>query len=253
MTSRPRVVGALHDLRPDAVRADHDGRAVVDVVEAVDGLDARRLQVADDALVVDDLAERMGRLARRRRFLGLVDGLADAVAEPVRRAIRISSTVPITKAVSHLPSCPGRSRGAVVRLDAPCRRRRRDGAAGAGPAIRPMISSVAGGLGVASRQPLRHVVKAERRPDAQATQPPIRWPSATRPERSVFAMPTGRIVRAGPKREDRRPSFASCSPPPWTPRSFRKDHQRRDPRRGRASQRGTPRGRRRPGRSDGRR
>ena len=46
MTSRPRCVGALHDLRPDAVGADHDGRAVVDVVERLDGLDAERLEVA---------------------------------------------------------------------------------------------------------------------------------------------------------------------------------------------------------------
>ena len=59
-------VGALHDVRPDAVGADDDGRAVVDVVERVDGLDAEPLEVADHALVVDDLAEGMGRACPRR-------------------------------------------------------------------------------------------------------------------------------------------------------------------------------------------
>ena len=44
--------------------------------------DAERLQLADDALVVDDLAEGMGRLAGGRGLLGLVDRFADAVAEP---------------------------------------------------------------------------------------------------------------------------------------------------------------------------
>ena len=75
------LLGALHDVRPDAVGADDDGRAVVDVVERLDRLDAEVLEVADDALVVDDLAEGMRRLAGRRRFLRLVDRLANAVAE----------------------------------------------------------------------------------------------------------------------------------------------------------------------------
>ena len=35
------LLGALHDVGADAVRADDDRRAVVDVVERVDGLDAR--------------------------------------------------------------------------------------------------------------------------------------------------------------------------------------------------------------------
>ena len=35
-------LGALHDVRADAVGADDDRRAVVDVVERVDGLDAQR-------------------------------------------------------------------------------------------------------------------------------------------------------------------------------------------------------------------
>ena len=57
------LLGALHDVRADAVGADDDRRAVVDVVERFDGLDAEILEVADHALVVDDLAEGMGRLA----------------------------------------------------------------------------------------------------------------------------------------------------------------------------------------------
>ena len=75
------LLGAFHDVRPDAVGADDDGRAVVDVVERFDRLDAEILEVADDALVVDDLAEGMRRLAGGRGFLGLVDRLAHAVAE----------------------------------------------------------------------------------------------------------------------------------------------------------------------------
>ena len=75
------LLGALHDVGPDAVGADDDRRAVVDVVERLDGLDAEVLEVADDALVVDDLAEGMRRLAGGRRLLGLVDRLANAVAE----------------------------------------------------------------------------------------------------------------------------------------------------------------------------
>src|SRR4029453_9407686 len=67
--------------RPDAVGPDHDRCAVVDVVERLDGLDAEPLEVADDALVVDDLAQRVRQLAGGRRLLGLVDRLADAVAK----------------------------------------------------------------------------------------------------------------------------------------------------------------------------
>ena len=81
MTSRPLAVGALEDVRADAVRADDDGGAVIDVVERVDGLDAEVLELADDAVVVDDLAEGVRRLAGGRGLLGLVDRLADAVAE----------------------------------------------------------------------------------------------------------------------------------------------------------------------------
>ena len=75
------LLGALHDVRADAVGADDDGGAVVDVVERFDRLDAEILEVADDALVVDDLAEGMRRLAGGRRLLRLVDRLANAVAE----------------------------------------------------------------------------------------------------------------------------------------------------------------------------
>src|SRR5439155_26127491 len=50
-------------------------------VEGLDGLDPEPLEVRDHALVVDDLAEGMGRLARGAGLLGLVDRLAHAVAE----------------------------------------------------------------------------------------------------------------------------------------------------------------------------
>ncbi len=78
----PALLGAVHDVRADAVGADDDRRAVVDVVERLDRLDAQVLEVADDALVVDDLSEGMRRLAGGRRLLRLVDRLANAVAEP---------------------------------------------------------------------------------------------------------------------------------------------------------------------------
>ena len=54
----------------------------VDLVERVDGPDALRLEFGDHAFVVDDLAERVRRLALARRQLGVVDRLANAVAEP---------------------------------------------------------------------------------------------------------------------------------------------------------------------------
>ena len=63
------------------MRADHDRCAVIDVVERIDGLDAEPLEIGDDALVVDDLPERVRRLAGRGRLLGHVDGLAHAIAE----------------------------------------------------------------------------------------------------------------------------------------------------------------------------
>src|SRR4029453_10121005 len=75
------LVGALHDVRPNAVGPDHDRGAVVDVVQRVAGLDAEPPEVGDHALVVDDLAERVRQLAGGRRLLGLVDRLADAIAE----------------------------------------------------------------------------------------------------------------------------------------------------------------------------
>ena len=75
------LVGALHHVRPDAVGPNHDGGTVVHVVEGLDGLDPEALEIGDHALVVDDLAEGMGRLASGAGFLGLVDRLAHAVAE----------------------------------------------------------------------------------------------------------------------------------------------------------------------------
>ena len=75
------LLGAGHDGRRDAVGADDDGRARVHLVERGDGPDALRLELLDDALVVHDLAEGMRQLALRGGHLGVVDRLADAVAE----------------------------------------------------------------------------------------------------------------------------------------------------------------------------
>ena len=73
---------ALHHVRSNTVRADDHGGAAVHVIERVHGLDPERLQVANHALVVHDLTERVRDLAGRARLLGLVDRLAHAVAEP---------------------------------------------------------------------------------------------------------------------------------------------------------------------------
>src|SRR5579862_3167848 len=119
-------LGAGHDLGLHPVGPDDDRRAVIDVVEGIDGPDAEGLEIVDDALVVDDLAEGVGRLAVRARFLGHVDGLADAVAEAgaLRDADRLdgSHADPVSHGVGF--SRPRR---------APRRRRTRpaDGAAGA--------------------------------------------------------------------------------------------------------------------------
>ncbi len=75
-------VGPIHDVRAHAVGPDDDRRSVVDIVEGLDRLDTQILQVADDALVVDDLAEGMRRLAGGRGLLGLVDRFSYAITEP---------------------------------------------------------------------------------------------------------------------------------------------------------------------------
>src|SRR5829696_3761935 len=77
----PARVRTLHDIGSDAVGPDHDRGSVIDVVERLDRLDPEPLEIGDHALVVDDLAEGMGRLASGAGFLCLVDRLADAVAE----------------------------------------------------------------------------------------------------------------------------------------------------------------------------
>ena len=131
MTSRPRCVGALHHVGPDAVGADHDGRAVIDVVERLDGLDAQPLEVADHALVVDDLAEGVRRLAGGRRLLGLVDRLADAVAEAGPLRDPDLRRFPYGSSIAGAPSGPGREPPRAVRL-----RRRRSARRGRGGARR---------------------------------------------------------------------------------------------------------------------
>ena len=79
-------LGTLHHLGSDAVCPDHDGGPMIDIVERLDGPDTQRFEVGDDPFVVDDLTERVRRLARCGRFLGLVDRLAHAIAEA--RALR---------------------------------------------------------------------------------------------------------------------------------------------------------------------
>ena len=78
----PEVVGLL-GFAPDAIVVDEEEEwdAAIHLVERVDSLDPEPLEVGDDALVVDDLAEGMGRLARRTGLLRLVNRLAHAVAK----------------------------------------------------------------------------------------------------------------------------------------------------------------------------
>ena len=101
MTSRPRVSASREHLRPDAVGANDHRRALADLVERVDGLDPLGLERGDDAFVVDDLAEGVRPLAGRRGFLGLVDGLAHAVAEPGAARDPDFSNVTHCASVSH--------------------------------------------------------------------------------------------------------------------------------------------------------
>ena len=81
MTSRPRpcasaiVSGVTPWARITMAAPD------VHLAERLDGVDALRVELGDDALVVDDLAQRMGALALGGGDLGVVDGLAHAVAE----------------------------------------------------------------------------------------------------------------------------------------------------------------------------
>ena len=155
------LVGALHDVRADAVGADDDRRAVIDVVERVDGLDAEALEVVDDALVVDDLAEGMRRLAGGRGLLGLVDRLADAVAEPGPLA-RCGRPGPFPCRLDYrtrpLVGPLGRRRSIGVA--------RRAGAGGSRAAMRRMIRSVASGVAARRSRPGGQLVgEAERGPD----------------------------------------------------------------------------------------
>ena len=71
----------LEDLGADAVRTDDDRGSLVHVVEGLHAVHAEADEVADHALVVHDLAQRMRGPAGDCGLLGLVDGLADAVAE----------------------------------------------------------------------------------------------------------------------------------------------------------------------------
>src|SRR4029078_13069166 len=78
----------------------------------LDRLDAERLEVADDPLVVDDLAEGMRRLAGWRGFLGLVDGLADAIADPgALRDANVLDGSHVASIIAWAPFEPPRSAG----------------------------------------------------------------------------------------------------------------------------------------------
>src|ERR1035437_2678683 len=75
------LFGALNHFRPDAMSSNDDGSPIEDVVECVHGLDPLGLKLSDDALVVDDLAERMSPVPGSRSLLGLIDCFAHSVAE----------------------------------------------------------------------------------------------------------------------------------------------------------------------------
>ena len=204
----------------------------------------RSLQVADDALVVDDLAEGVRRLAGRGRLLGLVDRLAHAVAEA--GALRDADLLDGSHA-SSIARGPVRPVGSgLARSGAPARRRAGEAA---GRAMRRMIRSVA-----AAWPPCGRVRRAARRPGGTANRPgSITWP----PGCGSF-WPRGQtLVRAGdPDRHDRRTGAqgqdrrailacwsapSGCASPPGR-------RTGRGPRRGRAWRAGTPRRRRRRGR-----
>ena len=117
--------------------ADDDRRAVVDVVEGVDGLDAEVLELAHDAVVVDDLAERVRRLAGGRGLLGLVDRLANAIAEAGALGDADFLDGSHASIIARGPVRPRRGRGSRPL------RRRPAGRGGSSSAMRRMMRSVA--------------------------------------------------------------------------------------------------------------
>ena len=113
------LFGALEHVRPDSVGPDDDSGAVVDIIERVDGLDAEVTKLAYDAIVVDHLAQRVRGLAGRGRLLGLVDRLANAIAE--------------ARAVGDADLLDGSHASIIARGPVPTLRRRRAGRAATAP------------------------------------------------------------------------------------------------------------------------
>ena len=191
------LVGTLHDIGADAVGADDDGRAVIDVIERVDGLDAEPLEVGDDALVVDDLAQGMRRLAGGRGLLGLVDRLAHAVAEP--GPLRDPDVLD----GSHDPSIIARGAAdtrSTERRQA-VRPRWRRGHEGRDPAHDQVRGEGRGGLPVESRRQL--VGEAERGADADRDATArVRQLLAARPARVRAGDADRHDRRTGPQRQD---------------------------------------------------
>ena len=204
----------------------------------------------DDALVVDDLAEGMRRLAGGRGLLGLVDRLADAVAE--------AGALGDADAPGRFP-CARLSHGVPVRT--PRRAVRSLGRsaprwrAGSSAAMRRMMRSVASALGGPAVDAGRQVVgEAERLADAHrdaaARMRAASGPAARR--RCEPEMPIGTIGAPVRRASTATPSRASWSAPSGSacPRGRRTG---RGPRRGSAWPAGTPRRRPRRGRPGGRR
>ena len=166
-------LGAIEDIGPHAVGADDNGRTVVDVVESFDRLDAEVLELAHDAVVVDHLSERVRRLAGGRGLLGLVDRLANAIAEPGALGdadfLDGSHAWIIAWGPVQPPSATGRLR--LARGPAVPRRRR----AGRGQELRDAPHDEPGreALGGPSVRAGRQLVgDTERAPDADGDRPP---------------------------------------------------------------------------------
>ena len=81
-----RASAASRTAGRDAVRGEHDGRALGDLLDRVDEDRAALLELADDVRVVDDLLAHVDRLAvELERPLDRVDGPLDPGAIAARR------------------------------------------------------------------------------------------------------------------------------------------------------------------------
>ena len=209
----------------------------------------RSLEVADDALVVDDLAEGMRRLAGGRGLLGLVDRLAHAVAEA--GALRDPDLLDRSHVLDYRTgSGPDPVRAPVGRAYAPrC-------AAGSerGDAAHDQVASPAASAARRSRPGGSTSARRNGEPTRTVTRPPgMRQLLAARPARvRCRRCRPGRSARRSAARAPRRrpaPPGArrrGCACPPGT-------RTGRGPRRGSAWRAGRPRRRPRRGRPGGRR